>query len=62
MPLGKPAGVRCVQLTTQNRCALFGQPQRPACCTGLKPSVEMCGSTRNDALAWLTRLESTTAP
>ena len=26
MPNGKPAGVRCVQLTPDNRCLLFGQP------------------------------------
>ena len=29
MPQGKPAGVRCVQLTDDNRCAIFGQPERP---------------------------------
>ena len=43
MPHGKPAGVRCVQLGEDSRCAIFGQPQRPACCAGLAPAPEMCG-------------------
>lgn len=62
MPAGKPAGVRCVQLTDDHRCALFGQPERPACCTGLQPSTQMCGSDRTQALRWLTWLERATAP
>ncbi len=62
MPQGKPAGVPCVQLTDDLRCAIFGQPERPACCAGLAPSAEMCGTSRADALAWLTRLETATAP
>ena len=62
MPHGKPAGVRCVQLTSDNRCGIFGQPERPACCSGLQPSAEMCGSNAGQALAWLAELEASTAP
>lgn len=62
MPLGKPAGVRCVQLTPDNRCALFGRPDRPAFCEGLKPSTAMCGDSREHALGWLAHLEALTAP
>jgi Fe-S-cluster containining protein len=62
MPAGKPAGVRCVQLTDDLRCALFGQPQRPACCGGLQPSAEMCGASREQALDFLDRLEAATRP
>lgn len=62
MPHGKPAGVPCVQLTAQRRCALYGQPQRPACCAGLKPSPSMCGESREQALATLTWLEGVTRP
>jgi hypothetical protein len=43
------------------RCAVFGRPERPACCAGLRPSAEMCGETREQALAWLTALERLTA-
>jgi Fe-S-cluster containining protein len=62
MPDGKPAGVRCVQLMDDMRCAIFGQPERPAFCGGIQPSLEMCGNDRNHALQWLTRLEIETAP
>lgn len=62
MPDGKPAGVRCVQLMDDMRCAIFGQPERPAFCGGIQPSPEMCGDNRNHALQWLTRLEIETAP
>ena len=62
MPNGKPAGVRCVQLTPDNHCRLFGHPDRPAVCIGLRPSVEMCGQTAQQALAWLSELELSTYP
>lgn len=61
MALGKPAGVRCVQLTNDERCALFGDARRPKVCTSLQPSNEMCGATRKHALHWLARLEAATA-
>lgn len=60
MPEGKPAGVRCVQLTADLRCAIFGSPERPACCSGLQASVEMCGNDRVYALNWLQKLEEAT--
>ena len=60
MPSGKPAGVRCVQLTDDHRCAVFGLPGRPLCCSGLRPSAGMCGTSRAHALAYLDRLEAAT--
>jgi hypothetical protein len=62
MPKGKPAGVRCIQLTETNGCAIFGHPDRPAFCAGLQPSSEMCGDSREAAMIWLTALEQATAP
>jgi len=62
MPHGKPAGVPCVQLLPDMRCAVFGKPERPAFCGGLQPAAEMCGEDRQAALAWLTQLETATAP
>ncbi len=62
MPLGKAAGERCVQLSADYRCAIFGQPERPACCGGLQASAEMCGSDPAHALIWLQRLEIETCP
>lgn len=60
MPHGKPAGVRCVQLDEQERCRIFGLPERPACCGGLQPSADMCGDGRAQALVWLAELEHAT--
>jgi Fe-S-cluster containining protein len=60
MPLGKPAGQRCVQLDEDLRCRIFASPQRPACCSGLVPSLEMCGDNSEQALAYLNWLEETT--
>jgi len=60
MPLGKLAGVQCVQLTGDLRCALFGRTERPSCCSGLQPSQEMCGSSREEAMDWLSHLEAAT--
>ncbi|MES2071506.1 MAG: YkgJ family cysteine cluster protein [Pseudomonadota bacterium] len=62
MPNGKPAGVRCIQLTETYQCAIFGQPERPACCSGLTPAADMCGQQREHALSWLARLEEATRP
>jgi len=62
MPLGKPAGVRCVQLDEANRCRIFGQAERPAVCAQLMPCAEMCGNSASEALAWLTQLELATRP
>jgi len=62
MPQGKPAGVPCLHLGEDLRCALFGDPRRPAFCGSLQPSVEMCGSTREYALRHLSELERLTAP
>ena len=61
MPQGKPAGVRCIQLDAADRCRIFGQPERPAVCVGLRPSAEMCGGSRAEALSYLGRLERMTA-
>jgi len=62
MPGGKPAGVRCVQLTADHRCALYGLPERPPVCRDLRPSEEMCGPGPAEAMAWLGALEESTRP
>ncbi|MBL8491258.1 MAG: YkgJ family cysteine cluster protein [Rhodocyclaceae bacterium] len=59
--LAKPAGLPCPHLDGGLRCGLFGRTERPACCSGLQPSREMCGDDREHALAWLADLEMRTA-
>jgi hypothetical protein len=62
MSTGKPAGLRCVQLTADNRCALFGKVERPAVCLGLKARRDMCGRSAAEALARLELMEEQTRP
>lgn len=62
MPHGKPAGVRCVQLDDEDRCRVFGLPERPAVCASLQPHRDMCGERAGHALAWLAQLEQATQP
>lgn len=61
MPQGKPAGVRCVQLSDDNLCQLFGDPRRPEVCDRFQADADVCGSSRAEALALLTTLEDDTA-
>lgn len=62
MESGKPAGVRCIQLTADNRCKLFGKGSRPAVCNSLKPSDELCGDNFQEAFSFLAHLEKATKP
>ncbi|HET9032144.1 MAG TPA: YkgJ family cysteine cluster protein [Dokdonella sp.] len=62
MPQGKPAGVRCIQLTEDNACAIFGHVDRPAVCRQLRPEPEMCGANASEAMEILQRLEYQTLP
>jgi hypothetical protein len=62
MPKGKPAGLPCSGLAEGGLCALFGRPERPGVCVSLEPCQEMCGSSREEALAYLAALEAATLP
>ncbi|MFZ5945790.1 MAG: YkgJ family cysteine cluster protein [Bacillota bacterium] len=62
MPHGKPAGVRCIQLTSDNKCLLFGKPERPRVCSSLKPSNELCGDSNEEAFRNIYYLEQATKP
>jgi uncharacterized protein len=60
MPNGKPAGVRCVQLTEGDRCKLWDKPERPAVCHNFTPAPDACGRSREQAFAILARWERQT--
>jgi hypothetical protein len=62
MPEGKRAGERCVNLTEDNLCRLFGKPERPAVCVSLEPTHEMCGDNDDHAWRYLNTLEHATKP
>lgn len=61
MPQGKPAGVRCIQLTEENLCRIFDTDARPRVCNSYTASSEFCGGTREEALRILTGLEQRTS-
>ena len=52
MPKGKPAGMRCMNLTEDNLCSLFGMPERPSVCSSLQPMKDMCGKTMKKHLLY----------
>lgn len=61
-PNGKAAGESCLHLDEHYRCSLFDSIERPRVCSQLKPSLEMCGNNREEALNNLTQLEQATNP
>ncbi|HEA0335190.1 TPA: YkgJ family cysteine cluster protein [Salmonella enterica] len=62
MPNGKPMNTRCVQLSEDNLCLIFGSPLRPKVCSGLQPARDMCLTTREEAMIYLLELEQQTLP
>jgi hypothetical protein len=60
MPDGKPAGVRCVQLSDDNLCLLFGKPERPGFCGQFQAEPFTCGNSRDQALSLLADIEQIT--
>ena len=50
MPQGKPAGVRCVHLSVEKLCAIFGKPERPAVCSRFMAAADVCGDSAAEAL------------
>lgn len=61
MPNGKPAGVACIQLTAERRCAIFGMPERPRVCAGFMADEDVCGRNSEEAVQILTWWEQATA-
>ncbi len=49
MPNGKSSGERCLQLSVDNKCILFGQPERPLICSQFQFDDELCGSNAEEA-------------
>jgi hypothetical protein len=60
MPGGKPAEVRCIHLTQDNLCPLFGTPARPLVCSSYQATAEFCGTDLQKAMTLLADLEAAT--
>ena len=61
MPHGKPAGERCLHLSVDYLCGLFGQPERPAVCGAFQADIEVCGSSQAEAIKLIGWCERMTA-
>lgn len=61
MPNGKPAGVRCLHLQADRRCAIFHSPERPAVCAGFSAEPSVCGDSVEEAMQIIIWLEDETA-
>ena len=62
LPEGKLAHTPCIHLDEVYRCKIFNHTDRPQVCASLKPTIEMCGTSRVEAMAYLTWLEEATKP
>ncbi len=58
LPGGKPANTKCIHLQEDLRCGIY--EQRPKVCRDFKAEKDFCGSSREEALEILARLEKET--
>ena len=61
MPRGKAPGERCLHLSSDYLCQLFGLPQRPAVCSAFQADPMMCGDNRQEAIRLIDWYEQATA-
>ncbi|MPY25610.1 YkgJ family cysteine cluster protein [Shewanella psychropiezotolerans] len=61
MPEGKPAGERCIQLSNDNLCMIFGMKERPEVCSSFSATIDVCGSTNSEAISLISFLEAQTS-
>lgn len=57
MPRGKPGGIACIHLSEDFRCLIWDQPDRPSVCADFRAEPEICGTSREEALILLGKLE-----
>jgi len=50
MPDGKKAGVRCINLKDDYRCAVYNDPGYPKVCSDFNAEPAFCGSDREEAM------------
>lgn len=57
MPDGKPAGVPCIHLSEDYSCLIFKHADRPVVCDQFKAEPGICGTSREEAMILLGKLE-----
>ena len=58
MPDGKPAGVKCIHLLDDLRCAIYNSNDKPKVCSDFKAETEFCGTDREEAMRILYSLSN----
>ena len=53
---GKPAGVKCIHLLVDYRCAIYNDRSKPKVCMEFKAEPEFCGRDREEAMKILSSL------
>lgn len=59
---GKPAGVRCIHLMDDYRCAIYANAAKPKVCIDFKAEHEFCGETQEEAMRILYSLSDCPPP
>ena len=60
MPAGKLAGEHCVQLDDTFNCKIFDAPDRPVVCAAFQANIDVCGTSKEQAMVLIARLEMLT--
>jgi hypothetical protein len=50
MPEGKAAGVRCIHLLDDYKCAIYTYSEKPRVCIDFRAESEFCGADREEAM------------
>lgn len=58
MPNGKKAGEPCIHLRSDFTCNIYDSSDRPEVCRGFNFDPLVCGSNRDEALMFLSKLEA----
>lgn len=57
MPDGKPANIKCINLSDNNLCKIIDYPERPKVCWNFKFDPLICGKDRAEAIKIMQSLE-----
>jgi uncharacterized protein len=47
---GKPAGIKCIHLMPDFRCAIYNDPDKPKVCDDFKAEPDFCGGSQEEAM------------
>jgi uncharacterized protein len=56
LPDGKPAGIRCIHLLDNYKCAIYSSIEKPKVCDDFKAEPQFCGENSEEAMNILSSL------